>query len=91
MWEKKGNSNTSVNDIVMIDKLGASLWKKTDFVACEPQRRRDLIFTTDLQTVNYYSTIHCWSWSISSILSKQPIKISVGAKSTHVNLSEQIQ
>ena len=23
---------------------------------------RDLIFfTTDLQTVNYYSTIHCWS------------------------------
>ena len=29
-------------------------------------RARDLIFfTTDLQTVNYYSTIHCWSWSIS--------------------------
>ena len=25
-------------------------------------RARDLIFfTTDLQTVNYYSTIHCWS------------------------------
>ena len=25
-------------------------------------RTRDLIFfTTDLQTVNYYSTIHCWS------------------------------
>ena len=25
-------------------------------------RSRDLIFfTTDLQTVNYYSTIHCWS------------------------------
>ena len=25
-------------------------------------RVRDLIFfTTDLQTVNYYSTIHCWS------------------------------
>ena len=24
-------------------------------------RARDLIFfTTDLQTVNYYSTIHCW-------------------------------
>ena len=29
-------------------------------------RARDLIFfTTDLQTVNYYSTIHCWSGSIS--------------------------
>ena len=29
-------------------------------------RTRDLFFfTTDLQTVNYYSTIHCWSWSIS--------------------------
>ena len=29
-------------------------------------RARDLIFfTTDLQTVNYYSTIHCWSLSIS--------------------------
>ena len=27
-------------------------------------RARDLIFfTTDLQTVNYYSIIHCWSWS----------------------------
>ena len=24
-------------------------------------RACDLIFTTDLQTVNYYSTIHCWS------------------------------
>ena len=25
-------------------------------------RARDLIFfTTNLQTVNYYSTIHCWS------------------------------
>ena len=25
-------------------------------------RARDLIFfTTELQTVNYYSTIHCWS------------------------------
>ena len=25
-------------------------------------RARELIFfTTDLQTVNYYSTIHCWS------------------------------
>ena len=25
-------------------------------------RARDLIFfTTDIQTVNYYSTIHCWS------------------------------
>ena len=25
-------------------------------------RARDLIFfTTDLQTVNYYSTIHCWN------------------------------
>ena len=29
-------------------------------------RARDLIFfTTYLQTVNYYSTIHCWSWSVS--------------------------
>ena len=29
-------------------------------------RARDLIFfTTDLQKLNYYSTIHCWSWSIS--------------------------
>ena len=29
-------------------------------------RTRDLIFfTADLQTVNYYPTIHCWSLSIS--------------------------
>ena len=29
-------------------------------------RARDLIFfTTDRQTVNNYSTIHYWSWSIS--------------------------
>ena len=29
-------------------------------------RARNLIsFTTDLQTVNYYSTIHCWSCSVS--------------------------
>ena len=29
---------------------------------------RDLIFfTTDLQTVNYYSTIHYWSWSCFSM------------------------
>ena len=28
-------------------------------------RPRDLIFfTTDSKTVNYYSTIHCLSWSI---------------------------
>ena len=34
-------------------------------------RARDLIFfTTDLQTVNYYSTIHCWSWSISYFCDK---------------------
>ena len=24
-------------------------------------RAHDLIFTTDLQTVNYYLTVHCWS------------------------------
>ena len=24
-------------------------------------RARDLIFTTDLQAVNYCTTIHCWS------------------------------
>ena len=33
----------------------------------------DLIFfTTDLQTVKYYSTIHCLSWSISLV--KSPTK-----------------
>ena len=35
-------------------------------------RARDLIFfTTDLQALNYYSTIHCWSWSISDLFLKQ--------------------
>ena len=37
-------------------------------------RARDFIFfTTDLQTVNFYATIHCWSWSIPSVYCSIPL------------------
>ena len=50
-----------VNCWVIIDCLSVSC-TKMNYSRCAC----DLIFfTTDLQTVNYYSTIHCWSWSIS--------------------------
>ena len=72
-WKKLKTSNAFSSFIVFKNRnrsalLHELLSNNSLFVGqlCEDKslalRARDLIFfTTDLQTVNYYSTIHCWS------------------------------
>ena len=56
---KNRNRSAPVRELLSNNSLFVGKLYKDKSLAL---RARDLIFlTTDLQTVNYYSTIHCWS------------------------------
>ena len=53
------NRSAPVRELLSNNSLFVGQLYENKFLAL---RARDLIFfTTDLQTVNYYLTIHCWS------------------------------
>ena len=72
-WKKLKTSNVFSSFIVCYNRNRSApvreLLSNNSLFACQlyedkslALRARDLIFfTTDLKTVNYYSTIHCWS------------------------------
>ena len=56
---KNRNRSASVRELLSNNSLIVGQLYEDKILAL---RARDLIFfTTDLQTVNYYSIIHCWS------------------------------
>ena len=64
-WKNVNDTTVFKSYLVCYNRNGSALVRELVSVSCKKIksltiRARDLIsFTTDLQTVNYYSTIHC--------------------------------